>query len=426
MPAQITELTFLEHLAGRFKLPVPEHLTADATGAEIREALGRWKGKALVKPDVLAGRRGKAGAVRQVSDYVDAQREFKQVQSVEVAGHLPRTAYLVEFIPAEMEVYSAITYDSRLLGPALTLSLSGGVDVEDAAGKGKGTTHPVDIYKGLDAYQACEMLGRLGCPAGLVSVFSRTLVDLWDMFASTGMRMCEVNPWRITPEGKPFACDFKAIFDETNFKFKNLGFDLPEYPADETPFEEEMAAWSASSHRGQAHVAELGGDLILPVLFGGGASTIIVETLMHNGGSPMFLSDFGGNPPYERMYGTAKRCFEHNLSRAALLLILGGKANNTLIDVTFKAIADALTAYVDEHGPVDIPVVIGRGGPRLVQGISAMKDTLESLSMPYVIFGPDTPVTLVAEYAAGLARARSEAAGTSGPEKAPASRGGER
>jgi succinyl-CoA synthetase beta subunit len=410
MPAQITELTFLEHMARRFGLPVPEHLTADASGADIREALSRWGGKAVVKPDVLAGKRGKAGTVREVKDYAEAQRELKRVQGQEVGGHMPRTAYLVEFVPADIEAYSAITYDSRTLSPSLTLSLSGGMDIEEV-GDEKKVTVPVDVYKGLDAYQASEALERLGCPSGVVSVFSRTLVSLWDMFISTGMKMCEVNPWRISPRGGPRACDFKAIFDEANFKFGNLGFELPEYPADVTPFEEDMAAWSASSHRGQAHVAELGGELILPLLFGGGASTIIVETLVRNGGSPIFLSDFGGNPPYERMYGTAKRCFDHKLAGASLLLILGGKANNTFIDVTFKAIADALTAYVEEHGPVEIPVVVGRGGPRLVQGLLAMKDALESLGLPYVIFGPETPVTLVAEYAARLASACREMGG---------------
>jgi succinyl-CoA synthetase beta subunit len=224
--------------------------------------------------------------------------------------------------------------------------------------------------------------------------------------------MCEVNPWRITPAGKPYACDFKAVFDEANFKFKNIGFKLPEYPADVTLFEEEMASWNASSHRGQAHVAELGGKLILPILFGGGASTIIAETLMQNGGSPIFLSDFGGNPPYERMFGTAKICFEHYLDKAALVLILGGKANNTSISITFKAIADALQGYADEHGPISTPVIVGRGGPQLVKGLLTLKDTLESLGLPYVIFGPDTPVTQVAEYAAKFTVACREKGGS--------------
>jgi succinyl-CoA synthetase beta subunit len=410
MSVQITELTFLEHLAPRFHLPTPEYLGSEAGGAQIRKALDRWGNKAIIKPDVLSGKRGKAGVVQVVEDYVDAQHQFKQVQSVEVNGHLPRTAYLVQYIPSEMEIYTAITYNSHHLSPAMTLSLRGGMDVEDI-GEDEKITFPVDVFKGLNAYQVGEVLGKLNCPQGLVSLFSRVLVDLWDMFISTGMRMCEVNPWRIAPGFKPYACDFKAIFDESNFKFKNLGFDLPEYPASQTPFEEQMALWNTSSYRGQAHVAELGGNLILPMLFGGGASTIITETLVQNGGKPIFLSDFGGNPPYDRMFGTAKICFDHHLRKAGLLLILGGKANNTSISVTFAAIANALQSYVDENGPINIPVVVGRGGPQLVKGLLTLKDTLEALGLPYVIFGPDTPVTLVAEYAAKLAMAVQDKGG---------------
>jgi succinyl-CoA synthetase beta subunit len=404
MTATMSELTFLEHLANRFHISAPEFLPAEAHAYEIKDALQRWGGKALVKPDVLTGRRGKSGAIRPVTDYVEAQRELKQVQSMEVNGHLPRTAYLTQYIPAEMEVYSALTYDSRYLGPSMTVSLAGGIEVEEVPEDEK-ITLPIDVYKGLGAYQASEVLSRLGCQNSLVSLLSRNLVALWDLFASTGMRMCEVNPWRISPEGKPYACDFKAVFDEANYKFQNLGFSLPEYPANVTLFEEEMASWSAASYRGQAHVCELGGKRILPFLFGGGASTIITETLVQNGGDPIFLSDFGGNPPYERMYETARICFEHKLAEAKLLLILGGKANNTLIDVTFKAIADALQNYVYEHGPVKFPVIVGRGGPRLVQGFLTLMDTLETLGLPYVIFGPETPVTQVAEYAAQFAQA---------------------
>ena len=81
-------------------------------------------------------------------------------------------------------------------------------------------------------------------------------------------------------------------------------------------------------------------------------------------------------------------------------IIIGYVVSN---DITIRAIADALQEYVDEHGPITTPVVIGRGGPQLVKGLITMKETLESLGLPYVIFGPDTPVTQVAEYAAKLA-----------------------
>jgi succinyl-CoA synthetase beta subunit len=404
MAPQATELFFLETLAPQFGIPAPEFVAGDARGQEIRDALARWGHRALVKPDTLAGRRGKAGAVREVTDYAAAVRELKQAQSREVGGRLPRTAYLVQYVPAEMEVYTALTYDSRCLGPALTVSLAGGVDVE-AAAPGRTAFRPVDVYKGLDAYQAAEALRELGCPPAVIRSLSLSLVALWDMFISTGMRVCEVNPWRAAGDGRAVACDFKAVFDEANVKFQDAGFSLPEHPADRTAFEEEMAAWSAASHRGQAHVAALGGERTLPILFGGGVSAIVTETLVQYGGRPIFLSDFGGNPPYERMYGTAALCFRHHLARARLLLILGGKANNTLIDVTFQAIADALRDHAEQRGPVDLPVVIGRGGPHLVRGLLTMKETLEALQLPYVIFGPDTPVTQVAEYAAKLAQA---------------------
>ena len=311
MSNQVTELFFLNHLAPRFNLPVPDHLTADAGGAQIREALKRWGGKAVVKPDLPFGKRGKAGVIQEVNEYVEAQRVLKSLQGKEINGRLPRTSYMVQYIPAKLEMYMAITYDSRYLGPALTVSLTGGVEVE-SIGEDKKVTVPVDVYKGVGAYQASEILTQLECPSAYVSIISRMLVDFWDMFSSTGMRMCEVNPCRITPEGKPYICDFKAVFDEGNFKFKNLGFNLPEYPSNTSLFEQEMAAWNASSYQGQAHVSMLDGNLVLPILFGGGASTIITETLIQNGGSPLFLSDFGGNPPYERMYGTARLCFEHN------------------------------------------------------------------------------------------------------------------
>ena len=86
MPPRITELTFLEHLAARFDLPVPGYLAAESPGAEIRAALKRWGGKALVKPDILAGKRGKAGAVRVCTDFAEAQKELKRIQSREIGS----------------------------------------------------------------------------------------------------------------------------------------------------------------------------------------------------------------------------------------------------------------------------------------------------------------------------------------------------
>jgi len=409
MGIKIGELSFLQELSKRFGIPTPDFVVEPVAPSVVRRKLEEW-GTGIVKPDVLTGKRGAAGVVRTVDDDRAAIRLLKQVAATEVSGQQPRTAYMVQAVPADLEVFSAITYSSRLLGPAVTVSLCGGTDIESVPDAQK-VTMPMEVFRGLNAYQASEALAKLGLEGQLNATLARCFVNQWDMFISTGMLSCEINPWRATHSGQVYACDFKATFDENNRKSHDLGVQWPEYPSNETAFEEEMKAWAAASYRGQAHVSDLGGKKILPMLFGGGASTIIVETLIQSGGDPIFLSDFGGNPPYERMKGTAAICFKHHLAKASLLLILGGKANNTQIDVTFAAIADALQEWVDEHGPVSVPVVIGRGGPGLVLGFGTLKKTLDNLGMPYVFFGPDTPITMVASYAAKLANYANQCEG---------------
>lgn len=401
MSNQINELTFLKYLAPRFSINVPAFLEWPVHRQTLHEFVEKYP-TTIAKPDILAGKRGKEGAIIKVESTPEAMNALGKLATYQSNGNSARTSYILEFIPSKMEIYTAITYDSKTLCPVITVSLKGGMDIESVGEKDKKTFPISNIFRGVDAYQAGKMLKDLNCPNDLISPMARSIVNLWDMFISTGMKMCEINPWRVTPANKPIACDFKGIFDGNNFKQKNLGFEWPEYPMMISEFEEEMEEWSKQSYQGQAHVSDLGGKGILPILFGGGASTIIIETLFKYNGDPMFLSDFGGNPPYERMKRTAEICFKHNLKTTGLLLILGGKANNTRIDITFQSIADALREHAYLRNGKKLPVIIGRGGPQLVTGLLSMRDALEELEWPYVIFGHDTPITMVAQYAADL------------------------
>ena len=180
---------------------MPEFVEWPAERKPIQECLARWK-SAVAKADILTGGRGKAGLVETVDSLSEAIRALKRLSAVEHRGRLARTAYLVQHVPAQHEVYTAITYDSRYLSPAITLSLRGGMDVESIPDSEK-RTFPVDVYQGLDAYQAGELLEALQCPRPVISPLARALVNLWDMFITSGMKMCEVNPWRITPDNRP-------------------------------------------------------------------------------------------------------------------------------------------------------------------------------------------------------------------------------
>ena len=240
MGIQITELTFLESMAEKFAIPTPEYVTADANQAAIKSALARWGNRALAKPDILAGKRGKAGKIEEVRDPRGALLKLRALAAVELGGKIARTSYLVQYIPAEMEVYSAILYDSRTLGPVMTVSLHGGVDIESVPAEQKRTI-AIDVFKGLNAYQAQQALQELHCPPDLISPLARALVSLWDLFIASGMTLAEVNPWRVTPEGRIYACDFKGALDEANYHFSDVAEAVPEYPASRTEFEEAMA-----------------------------------------------------------------------------------------------------------------------------------------------------------------------------------------
>jgi hypothetical protein len=84
------------------------------------------------------------------------------------------------------------------------------------------------------------------------------------------------------------------------------------------------------------------------------------------------------------------------------LFIIGGKANNTDIFETFRGMADALHDYFNTHGPKPLFVVVGRGGPNLVRGMSTLKDTLDALKVPYRMFGYDSSMSSVVDYAKSI------------------------
>ena len=82
-----------------------------------------------------------------------------------------------------------------------------------------------------------------------------------------------------------------------------------------------------------------------------------------------------------------------------VLFVIGGQSNNADIHETLRAIADALREHFSAYGPTPLYVVVGRGGPNLVRGMGAMRDSCEVLGIPYRIFGFDSDISEVIQYA---------------------------
>jgi hypothetical protein len=99
------------------------------------------------------------------------------------------------------------------------------------------------------------------------------------------------------------------------------------------------------------------------------------------------------------MYDISRIVYKHWLAQSNVLFIIGGKANNTDIYTTFRAMADALRDYFNTQGRRPLFVVVGRGGPNLIRGMAYLRDTLDGLGLPYRMFGHDSAMSGVVNYA---------------------------
>jgi succinyl-CoA synthetase beta subunit len=383
--------------------PCPEVLGPDATEAEIRSLIERHD-MVFVKPVFKGaiGKKGKAGLIGKARDLKTALQEKERLFFAEHrVGRTVAKAQGVTFeaaVPAQHEVYFSISDSTRFRAPTVTLTHHGGVDIESLA-KDQIAEVPFEALTGLKAFVIANALTDLKAPRELISPLVQHLPRLWELVHDFGMTTLELNPIRMRADGRgrlsPVACDFKCGFDRDDPRWERLGLPDHLFAADQSEFETEIN--QLRTHQGQSDVYVINPEgTILAPTFGGGANSLVTEVL---GDDAIISSDFGGNPPYEKMREVARICFKHWLAQSNVLFLIGGKSNNTDIFVTLRAIADALRDYFSTHGPTPLYVVLGRGGPNLVRGMGALRDTCEALGLPYRFFGFDSAISEVVNYA---------------------------
>ncbi len=399
---QISGLRYGSRLLDLVEFPYADFLTGSSTKEEIQSMLDK-NGKAVVKPQFSGGvgKKGKAGLVKIVDNIHDAFRAKEQLYFAE-HQHGNKTirangVTFEEFIPSEVELYFSITNSTVERKPIFTITPYGGVEIENLPPDKKNITW-IDPLIGIKSFDITNALNDLNCPLEFISPLVQFLPKLWDLYSNYGVTTLEINPIRMKRKGSsyiPVACDLKVAFDQDSPDWKRVELPMSIFQSETTEFESEIN--KLRTYQGQSDVVELNAQgSIIPFMFGGGANSAATETL---GAKAIFASDFGGNPPYEKMYEIAKIVFKHWLDQANTLLLIGGKANNTDIYVTFKGIFDALRDHLAENGNKPIYTVIGRGGPNLIQGMYYGKDILDTMKLPYKMFGFDSSMIQTLEYA---------------------------
>ncbi|HEY8010333.1 MAG TPA: ATP citrate lyase citrate-binding domain-containing protein [Rudaea sp.] len=383
--------------------PTSEVLGPDANEEQIKALIQR-EGSVFVKPVFKGGvgKKGKSGLIARASDLKTALKEKERLYFAEHrVGDVFAKAQGVTFegaVPAQHEIYFSITDSTQFRAPTMTLSHRGGVDIEEL-GKDEVTQVPFDALTGLKAFVVANALTALRAPMPIISPLVQHLPKLWELYHDFGMTTLELNPIRMRPDATdrltPVACDFKCSFDRDDSRWQRLGLAAHLFASDYSDFEQEINELRTYQGQSDVYVINPGGTILAPT-FGGGANSLVSEIL---GDDAIISSDFGGNPPYEKMKQVARICFKHWLKQTNVLFVIGGKSSNTDIYETLRAVADALREHFSAYGPAPIYVVVGRGGPNLVRGMGAMRDTMDALGLPYRIFGFDSDISEVILYA---------------------------
>ena len=400
---QLTGLLWGQRLLRKVDFPTAEVLGPEASVDEIKDLIKKC-GQVFIKPIFKGGvgKKGKSGLIGRVSDITTALSEKERLYFAEhTFGNSVAKADGVTFeggVPAKHEVYFSISDSTVFRAPTMTITHHGGVDIEELP-EGKIKEVPFDPLTGLKSFHVSNALEELGAPVEIISPLVQNLPRLWTLYNNYGMNMLELNPIRMSPNKRgrlvPVACDFKGSFDIDDPAWARLDMPPHLFASNFSEFEQEINQLRTYQGQSDVFVMNPKGTITAPT-FGGGANALVTELL---GDRATISSDFGGNPPYEKMREISKIVFKYWLAQSNVLFIIGGKANNTDIYETFRAMADALREYFQSNAPTPLFVVIGRGGPNLVRGMAYMRDTLDQLKLPYRIFGHDSAMSEVVNFA---------------------------
>ncbi|MBU2590696.1 MAG: carboxylate--amine ligase, partial [Nitrospinae bacterium] len=325
---QITGLLFGRKLLNIVEYPCAEVLGPEASIDDIK-ALIEKKGEVFIKPVFKGGvgKKGKSGLIGRAKNIAAALEEKERLYFAHhTVGCSTSKAEGVTFeggVPATHEVYFSITESTVYRAPIMTITHHGGVDIEELPAD-KIKVVPFDPLTGLKSYHIANALVELGAPKEIISPLVQNLPKLWTLYDNYGMNVLEINPIRMSPDAKgrlvPVACDFKGSFDIDDPAWKRLDLKSTLFAADTSEFEQEIN--QLRTYQGQSDVFVINdeGTITAPT-FGGGANALVTEML---GSKATISSDFGGNPPYEKMYEISKIVYKYWLPQSNVLFIIGG------------------------------------------------------------------------------------------------------
>jgi succinyl-CoA synthetase beta subunit len=346
-------------------IAVPEGFVASTPEAAVAaaEKLGghRW----VVKAQIHAGARGKAGGVKIVSSLEDVKKASHDMLGKRLVTHqtdaagLPVNEVWVEK-PSDIarELYLGAVIDRSSKRVVFMASTEGGVEIEKVAEETPEKIIRVEVDPLLEIlpFQAREFAFDLGLEGDQVKHFSKLMVNMCQMFIENDFSLIEVNPLVVTKEGQLLCLDGKVNIDD-NALFRHPKLLAMRDEAQENPSEKIARDWELS------YIA-LDGNIGCMVN-GAGLAMATMDIVKLYGGEPANFLDVGGGATKERVTEAFKIILSDNKVKGILVNIFGGIVKCDLI-------ADGIIAAVKDVG-VKVPVVVRLEGTNAKAGADKLQ-----------------------------------------------------
>jgi len=356
-----------KQLFAEYGLPVSTGIAVD-NGPDAKAAAEKIGGdKWVVKAQVHAGGRGKAGGVRLVDSPADAQAFAEEWLGKNLityqtdANGQPVSKILVESCTdIAQELYLGAVVDRATRRVVFMASTEGGVEIEKVAEEtpDKILKAIIDPMTGAQPFQGRDLAFRLGLNSGQVKQFTSLFLGLAKLFEDFDLALLEINPLVITAEGNLHCLDGKINID-SNAMYRQPKLREMHDPSQEDAREAHAAEW-------ELNYVALDGNIGCMVN-GAGLAMGTMDIVQLHGGSPANFLDVGGGATKERVTEAFKIILSDTNVKAVLVNIFGGIVRCDLI-------AEGIIGAVHEVG-VAVPVVVRLEGNNAELGRKVLSDS---------------------------------------------------
>lgn len=330
-----------KELFARFGLPVLPGQVA-GTPEEARDVAASIGGLVVIKAQVQAGGRGKAGGVKLARTPDEAFEKARDILALTIKGLPVRKVLVAQAADIAKEYYLSIVMDREKKAPLIMLSAEGGVDIEEVA-----RTAPDRILKqhieldGLRPYQARNLMSKVFTDFKQAAQAADVLMKLYRVFMDGDCSLAEINPLAVTPEGRVIALDAKVVLDD-NADYRHRDWEHWRDPGEET------MGQKLAREKGLSYV-KLDGDIGC-VVNGAGLAMATMDLIKHYGGEPANFLDIGGSSNPEKVTAALRIITGESHVRAILFNIFGGITR-------CDDVANGIVASLEES-PLSVPLVI--------------------------------------------------------------------